>query len=37
LLRALGWRSGPVKSTRQAVGMAFLLALRTGMRAGELC
>lgn len=38
MLRALGHRStGRVSQTRQAVAMAFLLALRTGMRAGELC
>lgn len=37
LLKALDWQSGPCKSTKQAVGRALLLALRTGMRAGELC
>jgi integrase len=37
MLRALAWRSGPCKSTRQAAGRAFVLALRTGMRAGEIC
>jgi integrase len=37
LLKALDWQSGPCKSTKQSVGRALLLALRTGMRAGELC
>lgn len=38
VLRALGHdpRRGP-RSITQAVAVAFLLALRTGMRAGELC
>ena len=36
MLRALG-HGGPVRSVSQAVAMAFLLALATGMRAGELC
>ena len=36
MLRALDWHTGPCRSTRQAVGRAFILALRTGMRAGEL-
>jgi integrase len=37
-LRAMGYRpSGPVRAVSQSVAVAFLLALRTGMRAGELC
>lgn len=36
MLRALGW-GGPVRSVSQAVAGCFLLALQTGMRAGELC
>lgn len=36
-LRALGYRAGqPARSVTQAVGLCFLAALRTGMRAGEL-
>ena len=37
MLRTMGYRRGPCKSSTQAVCVAFLLALRTGMRAGELC
>ena len=37
LLRAMSYHSGPCKSSTQAVCVAFLLAMRTGMRAGELC
>lgn len=38
MLRAMGWRSrAPVRSVAQAVGWCFVLALQTGMRAGELC
>ena len=37
MLRALGWHGGPVRSVGQAVGNAFLLALQTGCRAGEIC
>ena len=38
LLRELGYAPGKrVASTYQAVGVCFMLALRTGMRAGELC
>ncbi|WP_429949540.1 tyrosine-type recombinase/integrase [Comamonas sediminis] len=37
MLRALDYSSGPVRSVRQAVAMAFAMALCTGMRAGELC
>lgn len=38
MLRALGHRpGGPVRSVSQAVAMAFLLALATGMRAKEVC
>jgi integrase len=36
MLRSLG-HGGPVRSVSQAVAMAFLLALASGMRAGELC
>jgi integrase len=37
MLRSLGYtRRGPVRSMSQAVAMAFLLALSTGMRAGEI-
>lgn len=36
MLRALGHSRGPVRSVSQAVAMAFLLALSTGMRAGEV-
>lgn len=36
VLRALG-HGGPVRSVSQAVAACFLLALATGMRAGELC
>lgn len=35
---ALGYRSsGRISETRQAVAVCFLVALRTGLRAGELC
>jgi len=37
LLRVMGYRRGPCKSVTQAVCVAFLFALRTGMRAGEIC
>lgn len=37
MLKALQWAPGPCCSTTQAVGRAFMLALRTGMRAGEIC
>lgn len=37
MLKALDYSRRPVRSVTQAVGVAFLLALRTGMRAGELC
>jgi integrase len=37
MLRSMGYVSGPCKSATQAVSVAFLVALRTGMRAGELC
>lgn len=36
MLRAMG-HGGPVRSVSQAVAMCFLVALSTGMRAGELC
>lgn len=37
MLRAMSWAPGPCKSATQAAGRAFMLALLTGMRAGELC
>lgn len=38
MLRTLGWsRRAPVRSVAQAVANAFLLALQTGCRAGEIC
>jgi len=37
MLRSLGWSRKPVRSVSHAVGFCFLLALQTGMRAGELC
>lgn len=37
MCHALGYRGGPVRSVGQAVAVCFLAALRTGMRAGELC
>lgn len=37
MLRALGWSRGPVRSVSGAVAQCFILALQTGMRAGELC
>jgi integrase len=37
VLRSLGWRRAPARTVSQAVGNAFLLALMTGMRAGEIC
>ena len=37
MLKTMGYRRGPCKSTTQAACVAFLLAMRTGMRAGELC
>lgn len=37
LLRQLGWTRKPARSVSQAVANAFLLALLTGMRAGEIC
>ena len=37
MLRVMGYRRSPCKSTTQAVCVAFLLAMRTGMRAGEIC
>lgn len=35
-LKAMGHRRGPCKSASQAAARCFLLALRTGMRAGEI-
>lgn len=37
MLSAMGYHRGPCRSVTQAVAVAFLLALRTGMRAGEIC
>lgn len=37
VLRMLGYSREPVRSVSQAVAVAFLVALCTGMRAGELC
>lgn len=38
MLRAMGYRSrGRIVEVRQAVAVCFLVALRSGMRAGELC
>lgn len=37
MLRALGHTGSPPRSITQAVAVCFLVALRTGMRAGELC
>ncbi len=38
MLQALNYRPGcKIKEVRQAVAVCFLVALRTGMRAGELC
>lgn len=38
ILNEMGYLPGkPVRSVSQAVAICFLLALRTGMRAGELC
>jgi len=38
MLRSLGWRStGVPATTTQAIGRAFVFALQTGMRAGEIC
>lgn len=37
MLRAMSYHRGLCKSSTQAVCVAFLLAMRTGCRAGELC
>lgn len=37
LLKALRFCRGPVRSVSHAVAVCWLVALRTGMRAGELC
>lgn len=37
MLKSLGYHRGPVRSVIHAVACCFLLALRTGMRAGEIC
>lgn len=36
MLRSLGYTPGPVRSVSHAVAVAFLFALSTGMRAGEI-
>lgn len=37
MLRVMGYQRGPVRSVSHACACAFLIALRTGIRAGELC
>lgn len=37
MLRTLNYGNWPVRTVQQAVGMAFAMALCTGMRAGEIC
>lgn len=37
MLRVMGYQRGPVRSVSHACACAFLIALRTGMRAGEIC
>lgn len=37
MLKAMAYRRGSCRSVSQAVASAFLFALRTGMRAGEVC
>ena len=37
MLRVMRYKRGACKGSTQAVCVAFLLALRTGMRAGEIC
>jgi integrase len=37
MLRALGYSRAPVRTVSHAVALAFLFALATGMRAGEIC
>jgi len=37
MLRQLGWRRGPVQSVTGSIANALVLALLTGMRAGEMC
>jgi len=38
MLRALGWRStGTPTTITQSIGRAFVFAMQTGMRAGEIC
>lgn len=37
ILRSAGYKTGTCRTSAQAVGHAFLFALRTGMRAGEIC
>lgn len=37
MLTVMQYRPGPCRSVTNAVALAFMLALRTGMRAGEIC
>lgn len=37
MLKSLGYSTKPPRSITHAVGVCFMVALRTGMRAGELC
>lgn len=37
MVKQLGVAEGPIRTVSQAVGVCFLVALETGMRAGELC
>lgn len=37
MLRQLGWSRKPCRSVSQSIGYAFLFALQTGARAGEIC
>lgn len=37
MLKAMGYTRGKVRSVKHAVACCFLLALRTGIRAGEIC
>lgn len=37
MLEAMGYKRGECRTVAQSVAVAFLFALRTGMRAGEIC
>lgn len=37
MLRVLGWDKSEIRTVHQAIAAAFLLALQTGCRAGEIC